>query len=373
MKRVTTALTLFIVLFSAVAAAAAPTRLFQQGRLLDGGGVPFEGLHTLVFTAFDDATAGSQLWTETHSLAFEQGYYSVTLGSQEPLHDFLFAGTALWLELEVDGETLSPRQELVSVPYALRSTATEHLEGGSVDAEEIAVDGTVVIDASGNWVGATPSVSWNELSGVPPDLADGDQDTIVTSLPWSSITGVPSDLADGDQDSQLSESQVEGFVTDGPLDLAAGSTVGGQALATGPGVPQGAILMWSGAINAIPAGWALCDGSNGTPDLLDRFITSVPTAATDPGGTGGANNHSLSQAELPSHSHGVDDPGHAHGTQKVCTSGSVSGLTGVVTAQACGFLATNNSTTGISLQAAGGGVAFDKRPAYYELAFIMKL
>ncbi|MCX5905264.1 MAG: hypothetical protein NTV89_17740, partial [Proteobacteria bacterium] len=38
------------------------------------------------------------------------------------------------------------------------------------------------------------------------------------------------------------------------------------------GVPQGAIMMWSGAINQIPAGWALCNGTNGTPDLRDRFI-----------------------------------------------------------------------------------------------------
>ena len=37
-------------------------------------------------------------------------------------------------------------------------------------------------------------------------------------------------------------------------------------------VPTGIISMWSGSIAKIPAGWALCDGSNGTPDLRDRFI-----------------------------------------------------------------------------------------------------
>ena len=37
-------------------------------------------------------------------------------------------------------------------------------------------------------------------------------------------------------------------------------------------VPTGAIMMWSGAANAIPSGYILCDGSNGTPDLRNRFV-----------------------------------------------------------------------------------------------------
>ncbi len=32
------------------------------------------------------------------------------------------------------------------------------------------------------------------------------------------------------------------------------------------------IVLWSGAVVDIPAGWALCDGNNGTPDLRDRFV-----------------------------------------------------------------------------------------------------
>lgn len=48
-------------------------------------------------------------------------------------------------------------------------------------------------------------------------------------------------------------------------------------------VPSGGIIMWSGTIASIPTGWALCNGSSGTPDLTDKFIISVASAAENPG------------------------------------------------------------------------------------------
>lgn len=54
------------------------------------------------------------------------------------------------------------------------------------------------------------------------------------------------------------------------------------------GVPKGTIVMWSGKISDIPYGWALCDGSNGTPNLLDKFVKSVSSASETPGETGGS-------------------------------------------------------------------------------------
>jgi hypothetical protein len=37
-------------------------------------------------------------------------------------------------------------------------------------------------------------------------------------------------------------------------------------------VPSGAILVWSGAVSAVPAGYVLCNGTNGTPNLQDSFV-----------------------------------------------------------------------------------------------------
>jgi microcystin-dependent protein len=61
-------------------------------------------------------------------------------------------------------------------------------------------------------------------------------------------------------------------------------------------VPAGAIIMWSGA--SVPSGWALCDGTNDTPNLVNRFVVGAgSTYSLD--ATGGSAN-----ATLPSHTHG---------------------------------------------------------------------
>ena len=56
------------------------------------------------------------------------------------------------------------------------------------------------------------------------------------------------------------------------------------------GVPSGVIAMWHGALTDIPSGWVLCDGTNSTPDLRDKFVRGA-AAGADPGATGGAETH----------------------------------------------------------------------------------
>jgi len=48
--------------------------------------------------------------------------------------------------------------------------------------------------------------------------------------------------------------------------------------------------MWSGTVASIPSGWQLCDGTNGAPDLRNRFVMSVG-ASENPGGIGGNSSH----------------------------------------------------------------------------------
>lgn len=53
---------------------------------------------------------------------------------------------------------------------------------------------------------------------------------------------------------------------------------------------KGIIVQWAFSIASIPAGWALCDGTKGTPDLQNKFIPGAGTLYS-PGDTGGGDDH----------------------------------------------------------------------------------
>jgi hypothetical protein len=144
-----------------------------------------------------------------------------------------------------------------------------------------------------------------------------------------------------------------------------------NAPASAPAVPSGAILLWSGSTGSIPAGWLLCDGNNGTPDLRDRFIVGAGNsyAVNATGGT--------ADAVVVSHTHAatVSDPGHTHNagvTMVSTTRGSSAGSPGVGSA----LLNTtiDGNTTGISVSNATAGVSGTNAnlPPYYALAYIQK-
>ena len=70
-------LTCLLALLFALPASAAPTKLAQQGRVLDSEGDPLEGGHGMLFVLYDSDTEGAELWTEELLAAFEAGYSTV--------------------------------------------------------------------------------------------------------------------------------------------------------------------------------------------------------------------------------------------------------------------------------------------------------
>ena len=145
-------------------------------------------------------------------------------------------------------------------------------------------------------------------------------------------------------------------------------TTGGTAFIAGM------IMMWNGT--TAPTGWNLCDGTNGTPDLRNRFVLGA--SSTIPfDTTGGAASISLGLNELPVHSHGINDPGHFHQmTLHVGNSGGnpneaqfggtndYQDQTGTTDTKYTGITGTSN---------AGNGNAFSILNPYYALCYIMKL
>jgi microcystin-dependent protein len=142
--------------------------------------------------------------------------------------------------------------------------------------------------------------------------------------------------------------------------------------ATASPIPAGLISMWSGSIGSIPSGWALCNGSNGTPDLRDRFVIAAGSTYSV-GQTGGS-----ADAIVVTHTHTatsvVSDPGHAHsGVINDSGVGELAAGTGVPYNR---FLTTNSNTTGITVAttnaSTGSSATGANLPPYYALAYIMK-
>lgn len=142
----------------------------------------------------------------------------------------------------------------------------------------------------------------------------------------------------------------------------------GYAFAAGNGVPKGGVIMWSGAVTAIPEGWALCDGTNGTPNLRDRFVVGAG-ATYSVGATGGEASHVLTINEMPSHTHIQN--AHTHGLVTEAGDTTSSGVLPNRAGPGTVDQATQPATP--TNQYTGGGQAHNILPPYYALAFIMKL
>lgn len=156
-------------------------------------------------------------------------------------------------------------------------------------------------------------------------------------------------------------------------------------------IPRGIITMWSGAVDAVPSGWALCDGNNGTPDLRERFIvgagksyvvgytggnwTQTPSVWTNAAGTGiQVAGTTLTIDQMPSHNHmlliypgGESDGG-------TCTGyGGRSYIQGDTCLPAGGNQPHYHGVTDNGHAHTASASAIDVRPPYCALAFIMKL
>lgn len=145
-------------------------------------------------------------------------------------------------------------------------------------------------------------------------------------------------------------------------------------------VPAGVVVMWSGAVGSIPTGWALCDGTNGTPDLRGRFIVGYHSGDTDynaNGKTGGAKTYTLDASKLPVVSPwALSQTPHSHRVKG--NANTLAGLIGVRLGDGPGaswaFDETEAVNANVSLNNnSGGGQPFDKRPPFYTLAYIVKL
>ena len=133
-------------------------------------------------------------------------------------------------------------------------------------------------------------------------------------------------------------------------------------------IPSGIIVMWSGS--SVPTGWTLCNGNNGAPNLIDKFIMGCDLG--DINTTGGSadaivteHNHAFSGDAMSPHSHTVG-----------AISSSQSGLVATNGYHYSGNITTSSVSAGIptgSISTEGTNGTNANLPPFYKLAYIMKL
>jgi len=154
--------------------------------------------------------------------------------------------------------------------------------------------------------------------------------------------------------------------------------------------PTGGIIMWSGSIASVPSGWALCDGSNGTPDLRNRFVVGAGStyAVAATGGSADAiavsHTHTASTSTAGNHQHFTFNGGFftsssaiTNTTYPLYAAGAGDqqyDIKGNSTVSDRGLTNTaGNHTHTVTVNSTGSSGTNANLPPYYALAYIQKL
>ena len=190
MKLIKTVLILAVLTALAATAWADVPRLINfQGRLSkDTLGTPVkDSTYSILFTIYDDPSAGTNLWSETQPVATKGGTFNVNLGSATALPDTIFDDTSRYLAMKVGtDDEMTPRQRMVSMAYGYRVRTVDGATGGTitgdvniasnltvsgkVSAESTSISGDLTV--SGNIIGSTPWTAFPFAAGYN-DQEDG--------------------------------------------------------------------------------------------------------------------------------------------------------------------------------------------------------
>lgn len=316
---------LFSLLALASLTAVAQMNAFTyQGVLRDShGGVLENKNYAVEFRIYDCALGGVPIWgTRLQVLLDDEGLFSVPIEDNggETLEDVSNvglseiiaknAGRSLYIGVKVVGsrDEIVPRQKIFASPYAL-----------------IAANASA---ASGDMHVASKATA--KIANIKGDLVVSDNLTVTGHGKVSSV--------------------------------AAGNSV----MSSRGVIPIGGIITWSGAVNKIPYGWALCDGkvynARQTPDLRDLFVVGAGRSYAV-GDKGGVESVELKLDEIPSHDHSISAKtvGYALSYNNTAETLTHDGNN------------RNNGKKTVVAGETGAAKAHENRPPYYALCYIMRV
>ena len=192
-----------VLVLAGLAAAQIPQQMNYQVMLTDDADQPLADQSVqLVFRIYNVESGGGSLWNETHNVTTNSiGVASVVVGSTNPIH--LLFNVPLWLQVEVDGEVMTPRRPLAAAPYARRADEADH----AVDSDH--------------------AVSADELDGIPASAWALDDDlwqpgslnNPANPLEWTKLKSVPAGFADGVDDAGEGDGHSLDSATGGLIDV----------------------------------------------------------------------------------------------------------------------------------------------------------
>ena len=291
--------------------------------------------------------SGSERWQEFAPISYESGSNA-----------YSFDKLALGQSSVSSGETLS-----------VAGIGTI----GSLKVTDL-TSGRVVLAGAGGELQDSSSLTFSGATLTASALAVSNNATVSGSI---DVDG----HADLDNVSISGVATVTGALTSGAITAsgnisASSHTITGSTLVGKGVIPIGGIIMWSGTDANVPSNWALCNGSNGTPNLIDKFIVGRGSAYAA-GATGGFTDSVVVQHDHTATS-SVTDPGHAHtfsshndDTGDGNTLNDRSNLSNTRT------MTSSSNSTGISVATTvnNEGVSGTGKnlPPYYAIAYIMRV
>lgn len=314
-----------------LAASAMPTSIAYQGVLRDARGAVVSPLQqTIEFRLYAEASGetSAALWGRSVAVLLDaNGLFNVSLEDgngavlEQTAHvrlaDALKAArtTSLFVGLTVVGSSgeIAPRQQILPVPYA---TFAQDVDAASGDFMVAGRARTKDLEVSG-------AAAFKGAVTFEQDVTLSRALTVSGGLKVSSANGI------------------EGYGT----------------------IPVGGIIMWSGT--TVPEGWAICDGNNGTPNLVDRFVMGSSRAGV--GGQGGNKTITLSVSQLPPHRHEYfgDDQLEGRDGETTQISRYINNYDAESKLKGSSRVYWSGRT--------GEGRPIDILPPYYRLAFIMRV